>query len=142
MADYDSDVLEWSERQAALLRRRASGELVHEAEFDWPNIAEQIEDEGLSQLRAVQSHLVQALLHDLKAEAWPLSRDVPHWRAEARGHRDDASAAITPSMRQRIDLAALYWRALRRVPETNDDVPPPPLPQFCPVTLDGLLNRE
>jgi len=29
-------------------------------------------------LRAVESHLVQALLHDLKAEAWPQSRDVPY----------------------------------------------------------------
>ena len=33
----------------------------------------------------LHSHIVQALLHDLKAEAWPLSRDVDHWRAEARG---------------------------------------------------------
>jgi len=39
---------------------------------------------GRSQLRAVESHLVQALLHDLKAEAMPQSRDVPYWRAEAR----------------------------------------------------------
>jgi len=34
MADYDTDILEWSERQAALLRRRASGELVNEAELE------------------------------------------------------------------------------------------------------------
>jgi hypothetical protein len=74
---YDDDILLWSERQAKLLRRRSAGELVNDAEIDWPNVAEEIEDVGRSQLHTVESFLVQALLHDLKAEAWPLSRDVP-----------------------------------------------------------------
>ena len=139
---YDADILAWSERQVDLLRRRAAGEPVNDDELDWPNIAEEIEDVGRSQLRAVESHLVQAMLHDLKAEAWPLSRDVPHWRAEARGQRDDAGAAFTPSMKQRIDVAALDRRALRRMPDMNDDVPPLPVPDVCPVTLDELLADE
>ena len=128
---YAEDILTWSEQQAALLRRRSANAL------DWDNLAEEIEDWGRSQLRAVESHLIQALLHDLKAEAWPLSRDVPHWRAEARGHRDDARDAFTPSMAQRIDISALYRRALRRMPETSDGVLP--VPEECPVTLEELL---
>ena len=130
---YDDDILTWSEQQAELLRRRSANAL------DWDNLAEEIEDVGRSQLRAVESHLVQALLHDLKVAAWPLSRDVPHWRAEARGHRDDARAALTPSMAQRIDVSALYRRALRRMPETNDEQPPLPVPESCPQRLDDLL---
>ena len=55
MSDYDSDILIWSERQADLLRRRAAGELVNDAALDWPNIAEEIEDVGRSQLNAVES---------------------------------------------------------------------------------------
>ena len=136
MSDYDTDILQWSEQQAELLRRRASNAL------DWDNLAEEIEDVGRSQLRAVESHLVQALLHDLKAEAWPLSRDVPHWRADARGQRDDARSAFTPSMRQRLDVTELYRRALRRLPDVIDDVPPLPVPQACPVTLDELLAES
>jgi len=140
MADlYEGDILLWSERQADLLRRRAAGELVNEAELDWPNIAEEIESVGRSELHSVQSHLVQALLHDLKAEAWPQSRDVSHWRAEARGHRADARRAFAPSMRQKIDLAYLYRDALRRMPDTMDDQPPAAVPQVCPVTLEELL---
>jgi Domain of unknown function DUF29 len=50
MSDYDADILLWSEHQAALLRRRAAGELVNEAEMDWPNIAEEIEDVGSNRL--------------------------------------------------------------------------------------------
>ena len=140
-SDYDTDILKWSERQADVLRRHATGERFKDAWIDWPNIAEEIVDVGRSELRAVASHLVQALLHDLKAEAWPLSREVPHWRAEARGHRDDARAAFTQSMAQReeLEIAELYGRALHRMPETIDGVPPLPVPQACPVTLDELL---
>ena len=136
MSDYDTDILQWSEQQAELLRWRASNAL------DWDNLAEEIEDVGRSQLRAVESHLVQALLYDLKAEAWPLSRDVPHWRADARGQRDDARSAFTPSMRQRLDVTELYRRALRRLPDVIDDVSPLPVPQACPVTLDELLAES
>ena len=141
MADiYDEDILLWSEQQAELLRRMAQGDRVND-QVDWENVAEEIVDVGRSELRAVASHLVQALLHDLKAEAWPLSREVPHWRAEARGHRDDARAAFTRSMAQReeLEIAELYRRALRRMPETIDGVPPLPVPAECPVTLDELL---
>ncbi len=61
MSEYDSDILIWSEHQAALLRRRAAGELINDAELDWPNIAEEIEDVGSSRLHAVESLLVQIL---------------------------------------------------------------------------------
>jgi hypothetical protein len=139
---YDDDILLWSEHQADLLRRRAAGELVNEAELDWPNIAEEIESVGNEQLHAVESFMVQALLHDLKATAWPLSRDVPHWRAEARRFRGDAASRFAPSMRQRIDMAKVYRRALRAMPETIDDQPPLPVPESCPATLDELLAED
>jgi 2-polyprenyl-6-methoxyphenol hydroxylase-like FAD-dependent oxidoreductase len=140
-SDYDTDILEWSEHQGALLRRLANGELVNSAELDWPNIAEEIESVGSEQLHAVESLLVQALLHMLKAEAWPLSRDVAHWRAEAIRFRGDAARRFVPFMRQRINLAALYRSALRAIPETIDDQPPLPVPEQCPVTLDELLTE-
>jgi hypothetical protein len=136
---YERDILEWSEQQAALLRRRAAGELVNDAEVDWPNIAEEIESVGSEQLHAVTSLLVQALIHMLKAEAWPLARDVPHWQGEARRFRDDAADRFAPSMRQRIELARVYRRALRALPDTIDGQAPLPVPDTCPVTLDDLL---
>lgn len=136
---YDADILEWSEQQAALLRRRAAGELVNEADLDWPNIAEEIESVGSEQLHAVESFLVRALQHMLKAEAWPLSRDVPHWRAEAIRFRQEAASRFAPSMRQRVDMGRLYARALRILPDRIDDQSPLPVPPECPVTLDELL---
>src|SRR5579863_759500 len=139
---YEDDIVLWSERQGALLRRRAAGELVNERELDWPNIAEEIESVGNEQVHAVESLLVQALAHRLKAEAWPISPEVPGWRAEARRFRDDAVSRFAPSMRQKLDVAKLYRRALRALPDTIDDQPPLPVPQSCPVTLDELLSDE
>jgi Domain of unknown function DUF29 len=133
MTTYDTDILLWSEQQAELLRARNGNAI------DWDNLAEEIEAVGRSELHAVISHLIQALLHDLKAEAWPLSRDADHWRAEARGHRDDARRHFSPSMAQRIDVEKLYYQALRRMPATLDGTLPLPVPDACPVTLEEML---
>jgi hypothetical protein len=141
MSEYDSDILEWSEHQAALLHRIARGQLVNSADLDWPNIAEEIESVGKSELASVKSLLVQALTHMLKADAWPHSREVPHWRAEARGLRADAADRFSPSMRQKIDMAELYRRAIERLPVTMDGQPSLPVPEQCPMTLDELLGK-
>jgi hypothetical protein len=78
----------------------------------------------------------------LKAEAWPLSSEVPHWQAEARGFRADAADRYAPSMRQRINLARIYRLACRGLPETIDGQAPLPTPEICPVTLDELLSDD
>jgi hypothetical protein len=138
MSEYDTDILIWSEHQAELLRRRAAGELVNDAEIDWPNVAEEIEDVGRSELRSVESLLGQALRHMLKAEAWPLSRDAPSWRADAIDFRQQARRRFVATMRQRIDVADLYADALRALPETLDGLPPLQIQSGTP-TLDELL---
>jgi hypothetical protein len=142
MSEYDTDVLVWSERQSALLRRRAAGELVNEAELDWENIAEEIESVGRSELHAVESLLFQALLHRLKAEAWPESRDAENWLAEARGFVAQARRRFVPSMRRKLDLAGLYADALEAMPAVMDGVGPGMVPRECPVTLEGLLEAR
>ena len=139
MSDYDADILIWSQRQSALLRRLSGGEQIND-KVDWENVIEEIESVGNEQLHAVTSLLVQALVHMLKAEAWPLSREVPHWQSEARRFRGDAADRYAPSMRQRINLARLYRRALHVLPETIDGQPPLPVPDICPVSLDELLD--
>ncbi|WP_428540317.1 DUF29 domain-containing protein [Rhodopila sp.] len=139
MSDYDADILIWSERQSALLRRLASGERIND-QVDWENVIEEIESVGTQQRHAVESLLGQALRHMLKADAWPQSRDAPIWRADAIDFRAQAANRFTPSMRQRIDLARIYRQALRSIPETMDGQPPLPLPDVCPMTLDDLLS--
>jgi hypothetical protein len=140
MSDYGTDILTWSERQAALLRRVGAGEKVND-QVDWENVIEEIESVGRSELHAVESLLTQALAHMLKAEAWPLSSAVPGWHAEARLFRRQARRRFAPSMRQKIDIPGLYADALYALPETIDGVPPLPVPTECPVTLEELLGE-
>ena len=138
MSEYDTDILHWSEQQAELLRRLAAGERVND-QVDWVNVIEEVGDVGRNTLRACRSQLLQALLHDLKAQAWPAARDAPHWRSEAHVARINAADAFAPSMRRRIDIADLYAKAIRALPEAIDGQPPLPVPQTCPTTLDALL---
>jgi 3-methyladenine DNA glycosylase AlkC len=136
---YETDILVWSEQQAELLRRLAHGERVND-QLDWEHLIEEVESAGSEQLHAVESLLLQALVHMLKAQGWPLARDVENWRADARGFRAQAANRFAPSMRQRLDLALIYRQALRAVPATMDGQPPQPLPDACPATLDELLG--
>lgn len=132
---YETDILDWSEHQAELLRRMATGDRVNAEAADWLNVIEGIAPVDRSRLSAVRS-----LLHDLKAEVWPRSRDLPHWRAEARGFRRDTARASSPSTRQKIDLAGLYADALVRLPDSMDGEQPLPVPTEWPATLDQLLT--
>ena len=136
---YDADILLWSEHQSALLQRLAAGERLNERP-DWSNIIEEIESVGRSQLTAVESLIVQSLLHRLKSLGWPGSREVPHWRAAEIGFRDEASRSSVPSMRQKIDMALLYQQALRRVPQTIDQREPLALPPTGPTTVDEFFR--
>jgi hypothetical protein len=141
MSEYDSDILSWSEHQSALLRRLARGEQVN-AQIDWENVAEEIESVGRDQLHAVQSLPRQALIHMLKAEAWPDARDAPVWRADAINFRTQAADRYVASMRQRIDLERIFRQARRAIPATMDGTAPLPPPDTCPLTLDELLAED
>jgi hypothetical protein len=138
---YQTDVLLWSEHQRDLLCRLAAGEQVNETP-DWPNIIEEIESVGSESRFAVESLLLQALIHMLKAKAWPQRPEVPHWEADVRTFREQAESRFTPSMRQRIDLAKIYRKALRGLPTSIDSQPPLPVQQTCEYTLDQLPAEE
>jgi Domain of unknown function DUF29 len=138
IAEYDPDILSWSKHQAALLQRVANGEVVNEPP-DWTNLIEEILFVEQSQADTVESWLFHALVHLLKAEAWPLADAVLQWQAEARGFRAQARRRYRASMAQRIDLPGLYADALIALPDTMDGVPPLPVPTECPVTLDEVL---
>jgi len=136
---YERDFLEWSERQAELLRRLARGERVN-AELDWTNLVEEVEDLGRSELNSVKSLLSRTLEHLLKIRGWPGSRDAEHWRDEARAFLSDAADRWTPGMRSRIDLGSLYRRASTlTAARTVDGQTPAPLPAANPFTLDDLI---
>lgn len=98
---YDDDFVVWSERQAELLRRRAAGELINEADIDWLNVAEEIESVGRSEKRGVRSRLAVLLCHLLKWTYQPGHRSSS-WSGTIRAQRRDLEAVLedSPSLRR------------------------------------------
>lgn len=139
---YERDFLAWSEHQSALLRRLAAGERLNES-IDWPNVIEEMEDLGRSELKSCESLLVLALVHLIKLQAWPSSSASFHWQGEVAAFLSGARRRLTPSMRQRIDLTEMYADALGQFEQSNDDSGPPlSIAPACPYTLDDLLNAR
>jgi hypothetical protein len=136
---YDRDILAWSEYQATLLRRVAGGEKVND--IDWTRVVEEIEDVGLSELNAVHSYLRQILVHLLKLHGWPGLGACRHWRSEIVAFQTDAQRRFAPSMRQRLDVDAIYARALLQTePLRYGSRPALAAPAICPITLDESLT--
>jgi len=71
--DYERDLIAWAEANARLLR---AGRLAH---IDAEHIAEELEDVGKCERRALGSHLRDLTLHLLKWQFQPRLRG-PSWR--------------------------------------------------------------
>ena len=111
--------------------------------IDWTHVVEEIEDVGLSQLRAVHSYPRQILVHLLKLRGWPGDDASNHWRDEIAAFQAEAADRFTPSMRQKTELDTLHGRAVRQMAaRAYGDGPAHPPPASCPVTLDALLTAS
>jgi hypothetical protein len=136
---YHRDIVAWSQAQADRLRRLAAGERVND--LDWPNLIEEVEDLGRSQVQAVESLLFQALLHALKVAAWPDNPASDHWRGEIRGFLIGARKRFTPSMARLVDPLAIHADALEALRDLRLG-PAQPLRDTADLTIDGLLSRD
>lgn len=105
MDEYTTDFLAWSERQGALLRPRAAGELVNEADLDWPGIAEEIESLGRSERSALGSHIRTIIEHLAKLLASPAGDPRAGWEDTVLRARIDVEELLeaSPSLGHRLD---------------------------------------
>ena len=105
MNDYDQDLSRWAEAQSLLLRRRARGELVNEAEIDWANVAEEIDSVGKSERRALASHVRSILEHLMRLDASPAIDPRLGWRQAIERARQDLADVLedSPSLRGELD---------------------------------------
>ncbi|MDR4307784.1 DUF29 domain-containing protein [Chelatococcus sambhunathii] len=144
VADYDADILLWSERQAALLRELQARARDLPNELDLENVAEEVESVGKSELHAVESYLQLILVHALKASANRDPKLVAKWRSEADGFNVKAARRATPSMLSRIDLDALWTDALRQARldlAVYGETLPDGLPAAPPLSAGVLLQK-
>jgi hypothetical protein len=126
MADlYEADIVLWSEHQATLLRRRAAGTLVNDAEMDWSNIAEEIESVGASERRELASKVRAVLEHLIKLEASPASMPRAGWMGSVQNARSAIEDVLqsSPSLKRTVneEIERQLPRARRVVAATLAD---------------------
>ena len=136
---YHTDILGWSKAQAERLRRVAAGERVND--LDWEHVIEEIEDVGKSQLDAVRSLFTLAIVHVLKAAAWPDHSAARKWRNEAVNFLLQARQRFEPGMAQHVDAAELYADALAAVRSLDMRRPAGRLPEAVALAPSDLADR-
>jgi hypothetical protein len=136
-ADYDTDFYVWAGEQARLLRAGRFSQL------DIEHVAEEIEDLGKRERRALESRLGVLLGHLLK---WRYQGDYPYrksWRATINAQRRSLGRLLdeNPSLRAGLDqvIAGAYADGLDlAVAETPLDYDA--FPAQCPWSAEEILG--
>lgn len=132
------DYQAWLVEQATHLRERRFEALNCEA------IAEELEDMGHSERRAVESHVKNLLLHLLKWSRQTQQRSG-NWRDSIDSTRDaltdllDDSPSLRPSLPEFVERQ--YPRA-RRSAANQTSLIETDFPPYCPFTLAQILDHE
>ena len=144
-ADYDTDILLWSEKQAQVIRAMAGRVRDLPNELDIENVAEEIESVGRSELAATKGQIRQMFAHMIKmACTSPDAFPQDHWFSEAIAFHTNTFDHLTPSMPRKIDVER-GWRlaimdARRAFYEHNRQLPK--TPANCPFTLAVVLSER
>ena len=108
---YNDDFAGWAHDQPASLRH------LQPIGLDWGNIAEELDDMGRSEERALESHLRVLLVHLLKWKYEPHKR-TSSWEALIENARDEVEELLmrSPSLVGKLDdaLRLAYGRARRQ----------------------------
>lgn len=137
-ADYDSDYYAWLNANAALLR---AGRL---SEIDVDQIAEELEDMGKSERRAIESWLKVLVLHLLKWQLQPMRRGVS-WQQSIDNARDEIDRRLqdSPSLKPRLDeMIAARYPAIRRMAMRETGLPLDRFSDSCPFSVQDLLDQD
>jgi len=138
MIRYETDVIEWANEQAQLIRA-GKFELL-----DLVNIAEEIEDVGKSEKRELSSRMAVLLTHLLKWQ-FQAGRRGSSWERMIKEQRKGIALRLkaTPSLNASLeyeDWFAEMWSdaVVKAVDETGLDV----FPEVCPWSKEQILSAE
>lgn len=134
---YERDYYAWLVEQAAHMRAR------HLDQLDYEALAEELEDMGRSERRAVENHLKNLLLHLLK---WAVQtkRRSGSWRDSIDTARDAITDLLqdSPSLKPHLpEFVARQYARARRSATSQTDIAEENFPAQCPFSLDEILNH-
>ena len=138
---YETDFYEWTQRQAAVLRRMAAERA--NSELDLEHLAEEIESVGGSDRKEVQTRLTTTLEHMLKIAYSPAYEPLNGWRGTVRTTRRDLLRTLeqSPSLRGvvRDTFERCYADAAEDARASHIDLALAPIPHECPFDLDTQI---
>jgi len=99
---YNQDLVQWSAEQARALRTAARAG--SNPPVDWEHVAEEIESLGITERRALSSHIATVVEYLLTLQASPATEAVRGWKDTIRRARSeiDRLLADSPSLRREI----------------------------------------
>ena len=130
--------MNWIFDQVERMRRGATDEL------DLNYVAEELEDLGKSERRALGSHLRNLLLHLLKWEFQPKMRGES-WILSIDNARSEIHELLTemPSLRRYLeDIVETEYRRARRSPARQAGLTVQEFPEICSYDLEELIDPE
>jgi hypothetical protein len=135
---YDRDFYAWSQTQAELLR---TGKFT---EADIPNIIEEIETLGRSELRELVSRLRVLLLYLLKWQYQP-NLQSNSWRATIAVQRHEVTEHLneSPSLKSRLaDAVARGYRLASTEAIIETGLPKHSFPLDCPWSYEQIIDEN
>jgi len=144
---YDRDFHAWLQVQARLLRR---GEV---DALDLPNLLEEIEDMGASQISELESRLAIIIEHLLKFHHGANRQPAAGWKRTLLTQRYDLARLLkkSPSLRRLVENAVQenYTQARRLALASFEEYEPhlldrytQAMPTDCPYTTQQILDED
>jgi len=137
---YTRDFYAWTQEQAAHLEARQFDAL------DIVNLVDEVISLGVSERRALGSHLIILVLHLLKWRYQPDSRLTGHsWSDSIRNARIqiDLLVETSPSLRPLLPgILTRYYPKARRLAADETHLALATFPEVCPWSIDRLLDYD
>ena len=133
---YDEDFYAWTITTAELLRQRRFSEI------DIAHLAEELEDMGKREHRALESHIRNVTLHLLKWRYQPEKRGTS-WRQSIRNGRIEIQKLLrdSPSLASQMpQILEEEYPAARADASDETGLTEDTFPAHCPFTAELVLN--
>lgn len=133
---YERDFYAWTRAQAEALRKSRP------SEFDWENVAEEIESLGRSDKRSIESNLGVVLLHLLKWR-YQGERRKSGWKSSILEHRARLRKLLadSPSLRSYPgEVLAEEYVLARQKASDETGLPESAFPVTCPFSIEQALD--
>lgn len=137
---YQRDFFAWTQQQAQKLR---SGQL---STLDAQNLAEEVEDLGRSEKRALASRMAVLLVHLLKWQYQPELRSKS-WSLTITTQRKEIryELAHSPSLKSLLndyEWLDLVWSKARAGASAETGIDPDTFPESCPWDMASVMQVE